>query len=79
MVSGLRTSAQEHSFIIGQGHIPLLRRLHEVCFAQLLICSGDAIRIDITSKLFRFSDKAILLKCMENEAIVLAFLFTGYR
>jgi len=65
MVSGLRTSAQEHSFIIGQGHIPLLRRLHEVCFAQLLICSGDAIRIDITSKLFRFADKAILLKGYE--------------
>jgi len=61
MVSGLRTSAHEHSCIIGQGQIPLLRRLQELCFAQLLICSGEAIRIDITSKLFGFVDKAILL------------------
>jgi len=42
--------------------MPLLRRLQELCFAQPLICSGDAICIDITSKLFEFVDKAILLR-----------------
>ena len=54
--------------------MPLLRRLQEDCFAQLLICSGDAIWIDIKSKLFEFVDKAILLKLNEKMSRLPSFL-----